>query len=101
MGVFVTFVSFASLALVLQIQFPAVGGYWFLMTLVSPYAGVYYWGKATDNEAREFKIKLTASDDETETLMVLRGGKEDVERMEREMDLRQQGMVKVTGLFEG
>ena len=40
------------------------------------YAGVYYWQKATDNEEREFKIKLTASDDEAQTLMVLRGGKE-------------------------
>ena len=98
---FVTLVSLLSLALVLQIQVPSVGNYWFLICLVSPYAGVFYWGQASENEDREFKVKLTANDDETETLMVLRGGKEDVERMEREMDLRQQGMVKVTGLFEG
>ena len=65
------------------------------------YAGVYYWQKATDNEEREFKIKLTASDDEAQTLMVLRGGKEDVERMEREMELQEQGMVRVRGIFEG
>jgi len=32
--------------------------------------------------------------------MVLRGGKEDVERMEREMALQQQGMVRVKGVFE-
>lgn len=36
--VFCTALSFATLALVLQIQFPAVGNYWFLLTLLSPYA---------------------------------------------------------------
>ena len=98
---FVTFISFASLSLVCEIQFPEIGAYWWLTTLLSPYAGIYYWGQATQNEDREFKVKLTGSDDETQTLMVLRGGKEDVERMEREMDLQQQGMVKVRGIFEG
>ena len=36
--VFCTALSFATLALVLQIQFPAIGNYWFLLTLLSPYA---------------------------------------------------------------
>ena len=67
---------------------------------MAPYAGVFYWGSAQENEDREFKVKLTANDEETETLMVLRGGKEDVERMEREMSLQQQGMVRVKGVFE-
>ena len=66
----------------------------------SPYAGIFYWGQASENEDREFKVKLTANDEETERLMVLRGGKEDVERMEREMALQQQGMVRVKGVFE-
>ena len=98
---FVTLVCLGSLALVLQIQFPAVGNYWFGLCLLGPYAGVFYWGSAQENEDREFKVKLTANDEETETLMVLRGGKEDVERMEREMALQQQGMVRVKGVFEG
>ena len=97
---FVTLVCLGSLALVLQIQFPAVGSYWFGICLLAPYAGVFYWGSAQENEDREFKVKLTANDEETETLMVLRGGKEDVERMEREMALQQQGMVRVKGVFE-
>ena len=97
---FVTLVCLGSLALVLQIQFPAVGNYWFGLCLLGPYAGVFYWGSAQENEDREFKVKLTANDEETETLMVLRGGKEDVERMEREMALQQQGMVRVKGVFE-
>lgn len=36
--VFCTALSFATLALVLQIQFPSIGNYWFLLTLLSPYA---------------------------------------------------------------
>lgn len=36
--VFCTALSFATLALVLQIQFPTIGNYWFLLTLLSPYA---------------------------------------------------------------
>ena len=60
---------------------------------------MFLLGLAQENEDREFKVKLTANDEETETLMVLRGGKEDVERMEREMALQQQGMVRVKGVF--
>lgn len=43
--VFCTALCFATLALVLQIQFPAIGNYWFLLTLLSPYAWVppSYW----------------------------------------------------------
>ena len=97
---FVTLICLGSLALVLQIQFPAIGNYWFGLCAFGPYAGVFYWGSAQENEGREVKVKLTASDDDTETLMVLRGDKEGVERMEREMALQQQGMVRVKGVFE-
>lgn len=97
---FVTLICLGSLALVLEIQVPSVGGYWWGLTLLSPLAGAYYWAAASANEEREFKVKLTSSDDDMETLMILRGGKEDVERMEKEMDLRQQGMIKVKGVFE-
>ncbi|KAH8057200.1 hypothetical protein JL722_6844 [Aureococcus anophagefferens] len=87
--VFCTFICFASLALVLQIQVPTVAGvdvgsYWFLTTLLSPYAGLYYWKSASDNEQREVKVKLSANDDESQTLMVVRGDKKDVQRMEED-----------------
>ena len=103
--VFCTFICFASLALVLQIQVPTVAGvdvgsYWFLTTLLSPYAGLYYWKSASDNEQREVKVKLSANDDESQTLMVVRGDKKDVQRMEEEMDLQQEGMIRVRGVFD-
>ena len=103
--VFCTFICFASLALVLQIQVPTVAGvevgsYWFLTTLLAPYAGVYYWTAASENEQREIKVKLSSNDDESQTLMVVRGDKKDVERMETEMDLQQEGMIRVRGIFE-
>lgn len=97
---FFTFVGLASLALVLSIQVPAIGAYWWLMVLVSPYSGIYYWENAATES--DFKVKLEAvSDDESQLRLVVRGGKEDVERMERVMELRQEGMVKVRGVFEG
>ncbi|KAJ1462903.1 hypothetical protein M885DRAFT_504341 [Pelagophyceae sp. CCMP2097] len=96
--VFCTFIGLASLALVLQIQVPEVGGWWFLSTLISPYAGVYYWENAiVDNE---FKIKLEASDDDSVTNLTVRGGKEDVERMARVMKMQEEGKVRVKGLLE-
>uniref|UniRef100_A0A7S3NJ09 Calcium uniporter protein n=1 Tax=Aureoumbra lagunensis TaxID=44058 RepID=A0A7S3NJ09_9STRA len=94
---FCTFIGLASLALVLQVQFPAIGSYWFLMTLISPYAGIYYWQNAQNDN--EFKVKLEERDDQAKALLV-RGGKEDVERMARVMDLREEGMVRVKGIFE-
>mmetsp|Transcript_29238 Transcript_29238/g.94329 ORF Transcript_29238/g.94329 Transcript_29238/m.94329 type:complete len:268 (+) Transcript_29238:18-821(+) len=101
---FCTFVGLASLALVLQVQFPAIGSAWFLLTLTSPYAGVYYWQNAQNDN--EFKVKLedrAENVDTTDTTKALtvRGGKEDVERMARVMQLQEEGMVRVTGIFEG
>ena len=95
---FCTFVGLASLALVLQIQFPAIGSYWFLLCLTSPYAGLYYWQNASSDN--EFKIKLEDRDEDKGLALTVRGGKEDVERMARVMKLQEEGMVRVTGIFE-
>lgn len=96
---FCTFIGLASLALVLQIQFPAIGTYWFLITLISPYSGVYYWQNAIQDN--EFKVKLEEREDEgTTKALVVQGGKEDVERMARVMELQEEGMVRVKGIFE-
>ncbi|KAJ8599738.1 hypothetical protein CTAYLR_003415 [Chrysophaeum taylorii] len=78
---FCAFVGLASLALVLQIQLPQIGSYWFLMILLSPYAGIYYWQNASQDN--EFKIKLEERDEPQAKALVVRGGKEDVERMAR------------------
>jgi len=95
---FCAFVGLASLALVLQIQLPQIGSYWFLLTLFSPFAGIYYWQNASQDN--EFKIKLEERDDAATKALVVRGGKEDVERMARVMELQEEGMVRVKGLFE-
>ena len=95
---FCAFIGLASFALVLQIQFPEVGNYWFLTTLTAPFAGVYYWQNAVQDN--EFKVKLESTDDEKKTSLVVRGGKEDVERMATVMKLKEEGMVRVKGIFE-
>jgi Cofactor assembly of complex C subunit B len=40
----------------LQIQFPDIGGLWYLLTLVSPYAGIYYW----QNASRKDKAQVSS-----------------------------------------
>ncbi|KAG7337301.1 acetylhydrolase [Nitzschia inconspicua] len=102
--VFCAAVGLASLALVLQIQFqnfelPGIGQpNWFLLTLLSPYAGLYYW-RAGDR-VDECSIKLEANDDETENSMIVQGPEEEIERMWRTMEWQEKGMVKVPGLLD-
>lgn len=37
-------------ALVLSIQFPEIGNYWYLLTLISPFAGYYTYSGANREE---------------------------------------------------
>lgn len=102
--VFCTAIAMASLALVLQIQFqdlvlPFIGKpNWFLLTLVSPYAGIYYWQQGDRQD--ECSFKLEANDDETENSITVLGSEEEVERMWRTLDWEEKGMVKVAGLLD-
>jgi hypothetical protein len=101
--VFCAAVGLASLALVLQIQFqtlqlPGIGEpNWFLLTLLSPYAGLYYWRKG--DRVDEVSIKLEANDEETENTIAVQGPEEEIERMWRTLDLQEKGMVKVEGIL--
>lgn len=101
--VFCSFIGLASLALVLQIQFnslelPVIGApNWYYLTLISPYAGVYYW--RSGDRVDEFAIKLETNDDETENSINVQGSEEEIERMWRAMEWREKGMVKVPGLL--
>lgn len=103
--VFCTAIAFASLALVLQIQFqdlelPVVGKpNWFLLTFLSPYAGVYYWQQGDRQDDCSFKLE--ANDDETENSITVQGSDEEIERMWRTLDWQEKGMVKVPGLLDG
>lgn len=72
---------------------------WFLLTLLSPYAGIYYWRKG--DRIDEVSIKLEANDDETENTIAIQGSEEEIERMWRTLEWTEKGMVKVPGLLEG
>ena len=55
-------------------------------TLLSPYAGLYYWNNA--EVVTEIKVKLEMDDKETQAEMIVQGLKEDLERMARMMELQ-------------
>ncbi|CBN79123.1 CPLD51 protein required for cyt b6 assembly [Ectocarpus siliculosus] len=97
--VFCTALSFATLALVLQIQFPAIGNYWFLLTLLSPYAGVYYWQNGSRNDKAQ--VRLETSDDDTLTEIYITGAAEELDRLSKTMGYMEKGMIRVKGLLEG
>ncbi|KAL2629595.1 hypothetical protein R1flu_014281 [Riccia fluitans] len=95
---FCTAVSLGCVALVLTITSPEVGSNWYFLTFLSPLAGFYYWTKASRKE--EIKVKMVVADDETSTDVIIQGDDEQIDRLRRELDLREKGMVYVKGLFE-
>ncbi|CAB9497185.1 Protein of unknown function (DUF3529) [Seminavis robusta] len=103
--VFCTALAFLSLGLVLQIQFqglelPVIGEpNWYLLSLLSPYAGLYYWKQG--DRVDDCEVKLEANDDETENEITVQGSDEEMERMWRTLEWQEKGMVKIEGLLEG
>lgn len=90
---------FASLIHCLKIDLPVIGEpNWFFLTLLSPYAGVYYW--RSGDRVDECSIKLEANDDATENSIAVQGPEEEIERMWRALELQEKGMVKVKPLFD-
>jgi hypothetical protein len=49
----------------------------------------------------ELSIKLIAADDDATVDIVVQGDEEEIERMTRELDLQEKGMVYVPGVLEG
>ncbi|KAG6558153.1 hypothetical protein Mapa_000334 [Marchantia paleacea] len=95
---FCTAISLGCVALVLTITAPDVGSNWYFLTFLSPLAGLYYWTRASRKE--EIKVKMVVSDDETSTDVILQGDDEQIDRLRRELELMEKGMVYVKGLFE-
>lgn len=101
---FCTALGLLSLALVLQIQFqslelPGIGQpNWFLLALLSPYAGIYYW--RSGDRIDDCKVKLSTNDAETENEITVEGSEEELERMWRTLEWQEKGMVKVEGLLD-
>jgi hypothetical protein len=101
---FCTGLGLLSLALVLQIQFndltlPIVGGQpnWFLLALLSPYAGLYYW--KSGDRIDDFSVKLATNEDGTENEITVQGSEEELERMWRTLDWQEKGMVKIESIL--
>jgi hypothetical protein len=99
---FCTALGLLSLALVLQIQFNDLEVFgtkpnWFLLALLSPYAGLYYW--QSGDRIDDCTVKLSTNPDETENEIIVQGSEEELERMWRTLDWQEKGMVKVEGLL--
>jgi len=77
---------------------PDVGSKAYAVTLLSPYAGIYYWNNA--QRVDEVSVKMETSDDEQVTTIVAQGGKEDLERFSETLKLVERGKVYVKGIFE-
>jgi hypothetical protein len=95
---FCTFMGLASLALVLSIQFQDIGQKWFYMTLLSPYAGFYYWNRAARED--EARVKLEVSDNEERIDVSVIATKEEQERFSSALKYNEKGMIRVKGIFE-
>lgn len=95
---FITFLGLGSLGLVLSIQFPSIGNYWYALALLSPYAGIYYWQNASkENEAA---VKLETTDDAKTTDITVRAEKEELDRFQEVLGYPIKGMEYVKGIFE-
>ena len=81
-------------------ELPVIGKpNWYLMTLLAPYAGIYYW--RSGDRVDDIQFKLETNDEETENSISVQGSEEEIERMWRQLDWREKGMVKVPGLLDG
>mmetsp|Transcript_18593 Transcript_18593/g.43337 ORF Transcript_18593/g.43337 Transcript_18593/m.43337 type:complete len:286 (-) Transcript_18593:49-906(-) len=102
--VFCTALGLLSLGLVLDIQFhdlvlPLLGKpNWFLLALLSPYAGIYYW--QSGDRVDDCSVKLSTNEGETENEITVQGSEEELERMWRQLEWKEKGMVKIPGLLE-
>jgi Cofactor assembly of complex C subunit B len=101
---FCTALGLLSLGLVLDIQFQNVllpfdlgKPNWFLLTLISPYAGIYYW--RSGDRVDDCTVKLATNEAETENEITVQGSEEELERMWRTLEWKEKGMVKIPGLF--
>lgn len=96
---FCTFMGMGSLALVISILLPElIGAKAYALTLISPYAGIFYWNNA--QRIDEVQIKMETSDDEQITSVIAQGGKEDLERFAKRLGLPERGKVYQKGLFD-
>ena len=87
------------ITLIFSPELPVIGKpNWYLLTLLSPYAGIYYW--RSGDRVDDIEVRLEANDEETENQITVQGSDEEMERMWRTLEWREKGMVKVEGILE-
>jgi len=95
---FCTFVGLGSMGLVISILNEDIGTKAYALTLLSPYAGIFYWNNAQRIDT--VKVKMETSDDEQLITVTAQGGKEDIERFAKTLQLPERGKVYMKGIFE-
>jgi hypothetical protein len=95
---FCTFVGLGTLALVLSVINQDIGGKAYAITLLSPYAGIFYWNNA--RRVDTVKVKMETSDDEQLITVTAQGGKNDLERFAKTLQLPERGKVYMKGMFD-
>jgi len=85
------------IGLVCSIALPG-GNAWYALALVSPLSGSYYMENAGRKE--QMKVKMVTADDDMTTDIIVEGDVEEIERMRRDLNLVEKGMVYVKGVLE-
>ncbi len=70
-----------SLALILIVLMPSVGGWWGLLLSLCPLAGIFYWQKAQHPE----RIKLRLDPGPIKTKLCIQGHRDEIERFKRSL----------------
>jgi len=95
---FCTFVGLGSMGLVISILNQDIGAKAYALTLLSPYAGIFYWNNA--QRVDTVKVRMETTDDEQLITVTAQGGKEDIERFAKTLQLPERGKVYMKGIFE-
>lgn len=95
---FCTFVGLGSMGLVISILNEDIGAKAYALTLLSPYAGIFYWNNAQRIDT--VKVRMETSDNEQLITVTAQGGKEDIERFAKTLQLPERGKVYMKGIFE-
>ena len=90
-------VGLLCIGLVCSIALPG-GNAWYALALVSPLSGSYYMENAGRKE--QMKVKMVTADDDMTTDIIVEGDVEEIERMRRDLNLVEKGMVYVKGVLE-
>lgn len=90
-------VGLLCIGLVCSIALPG-GNLWYAMALISPLSGSYYMDNAGRKE--QMKVKMVTADDDMTVDIVVEGDVEEIERMRRDLNLIEKGMVYVKGVLE-